>query len=197
LRERLVDRGVTDGAIHGRHALRTGITFDELVDAAIGGDRLDIVVTLSHGPFSVGQIAKQVGIKGKHTSKELKHLEEFGLVMFTKFGTEHIYRLTNRIRVYPRGDKLQFHLRMESGLWSLFNVDVGGSGDMVEPPDFFIDGAELKQWRQERQDAQRMLHCAREESQEPADSHGRQENQRKATQDPRGGARRARCRHRK
>lgn len=137
-------RGKPERRIHGRHGLRPCITFDQTVHAAIGGDRLEIVIALSHGALSVGQLVLRVGLNLKAVSRELKHLEEFGLVEWSGSKNAHIYHLSERIKVHLRDDKVQFNLRSDAGHWAWFNIDEGGQGEPVEPPDFFIDAKTVR-----------------------------------------------------
>jgi len=133
---------------HGRRNLRPVIGFDDMVHAVSWSDRLDIVAILAFGAASVRGISEQTGCQARDVSRQLKYLEEFGIVVWDGHKTSHIYRLTDRIKTIVRGDKVQIGIPSPAGHWVWINVDLGGEGDPVPLPDRFLDGRELAPARQ-------------------------------------------------
>lgn len=126
----------------GRRLVRPSISYDEIIAAVTGGDRLEILVALNHCPLSVGAIQKIIGARSmSHVTAELLHLQEFGIVTWDRDKTSHIYRLTERLRIYTEDGMVQIQIRTAAGHWAIFHVDEDGNGRTVEPPDFFLDAS--------------------------------------------------------
>ncbi len=112
---RLQRRLAADGPGRGRREIRPSISIDEMADAVMGNDRMELVVALAHGPRSVGELQRWIGARHiQSVTDNLLYLQEFGIVTWVPDGTRHIYQLTNRLLAFPRGWQRADHLRFPS-----------------------------------------------------------------------------------
>jgi DNA-binding HxlR family transcriptional regulator len=136
----------TSRKAHGRREVRLSIPFGELVSAIADDDRMEIVMALAHRPRCVGELQEWLGLPRMSTvTDHLQHLQEFGIVTWTRDKTRHIYRLTEHLKIFIEDGNIQIGLSVAAGHWLRLNiVEDASSGRIVNPPDYFLDASKLR-----------------------------------------------------
>ena len=87
----------------------------DLLDVVRSPVRLEILMRLAKSPKDVSSLSKEMNLEIQAVSHHLRPLLKTGLVEFEQVKQKHLYRLSERVTTFARGEKLHLQLATSDG----------------------------------------------------------------------------------
>ncbi len=90
-------------------------TMPDLLDVVRSPVRLEILARLAESPKDVSSLSKEMNLEIQAVSHHLRPLLKTGLVEFEQVKQNHVYRLSERVTTFARGEKLHLQIATSDG----------------------------------------------------------------------------------
>ena len=90
-------------------------TMPDLLDVVRSPVRLEIITRLAESAKDVSSLSKEMHLEIQAVSHHLRPLLKTGLVEFKHVKQKHVYRLSERVTTFARGEKLHLQIATSDG----------------------------------------------------------------------------------
>ena len=90
-------------------------TMPDLLGVVRSPVRLEILTRLAKSPKDVSSLSKEMNLEVQAVSHHLRPLLKTGLVEFKQVKQKHVYRLSERVTTFARGEKVQLQIATSDG----------------------------------------------------------------------------------
>ncbi len=90
-------------------------TMPDLLDIVRSPVRLEIITRLAKSAKDVSSLSKEMNLEIQAVSHHLRPLLKTGLVEFKQVKQKHVYRLSERVTTFARGEELHLQIATSDG----------------------------------------------------------------------------------